>query len=41
MKKINKNVLLAVVRKNCLELLILDEEYQLIKNIVADDSKKD
>ena len=34
-------MLLAVVRKDCLELLLLDEQYQLIKNIVADDSRKD
>ena len=41
LSKIGKDVLLAVVRKGCLELLLLDEQYQLIKNIVADDSHID
>jgi hypothetical protein len=39
--KIGNDVLLAVVRKGCLELLLLDQQYQLIKNIVADDTRKD
>ena len=39
--KIGKDVLLAVVRKGCLQLLLLDQQYQLIKNIVADDTHKD
>ena len=36
-----KNILLAVYRKNCLELLILDEQLQLVKNIVVDDSRRE
>ena len=41
MMRIGTDVLLGVYRRNCLELLVLDSEYQLRKNIVVEEEKKE
>lgn len=41
LKYIKEDVVLAVFRKNILELLVLNKDFQLVKTIVVDDSHKD
>jgi predicted RNA-binding protein with PIN domain len=41
LKYIKDDIVLAVFRKNILELLVLNKDFQLVKTIVVDDSHKD
>ena len=41
LKYINNDIFLAVFRRNTLELLVLDQEFQLKRSIMVDDSRKD
>jgi len=41
LRYINNDIFVAVFRRNILELLILNKEFQLTKTIVVDDSHKD
>lgn len=41
LKYIKDDIVLAVFRKNILELLVLNKDFQLVKTITVDDSHKD
>ena len=41
LKYIKNDIVLAVFRKNILELLVLNKDFQLVKTLLVDDSHKD
>jgi hypothetical protein len=41
LKYIEDDIVLAVFRKNILELVVLNKDLQLVKTILVDDSHKD